>query len=93
MQAAHQGPAVLGLAMVGMGEELGGTMSLRMLEHLLRYGDAPVRHALRLLLPAPLPACFAAQPLRAPKRGLCCTITQAGLSCRGRMPKADIRLR
>ena len=47
VQAAHQGPAVLGLAMISMGEDLGATMSLRMLEHLLRYGDAPVRCAPR----------------------------------------------
>ena len=43
VQAAHQGPAVLGLAMISMGEELGATMSLRMLEHLLRYGEPAVR--------------------------------------------------
>ena len=47
VQAAHQGPAVLGLAMISMGEDLGATMSLRMLEHLLRYGDAPVRCKMR----------------------------------------------
>ena len=45
MQAAHQGPAVLGLAMISMGEELGASMSLRMLEHLLRYGEPSVRCA------------------------------------------------
>ena len=51
LQAAHQGPAVLGLAMISMGEELGATMSLRMLEHLLRYGEPAVRCCPGCLMP------------------------------------------
>ena len=40
---AHQGPAVLGIAVVAMSEELGTAMAHRALEHLLQYGEPPVR--------------------------------------------------
>ncbi len=45
VQVAHQGPAVLGLATVALGEELGTAMAHRALEHLLQYGEPPVRCA------------------------------------------------
>ena len=44
-QVAHQGAAVLGLATVAMSEELGSAMAHRALEHLLQYGEPPVRCA------------------------------------------------
>lgn len=43
-QTAHQGAAVLGLALVAMAEDLGQQMSCRTLEHLLQYGDLAVRY-------------------------------------------------
>ncbi len=46
-QAVHQGAAVLGLALVAMAEPVGGSMAMRSLEHLLQYGDPPVRCALK----------------------------------------------
>lgn len=42
---AHQGPAALGIALVAMSEELGTAMAHRALEHLLQYGEPPVRWA------------------------------------------------
>ncbi|CAA2989931.1 Hypothetical predicted protein [Olea europaea subsp. europaea] len=35
----YQGPAVLGIAMVAMAEELGLEMAIRLLKHLLQYGS------------------------------------------------------
>jgi 26S proteasome regulatory subunit N1 len=46
VQTAHQGPAVLGLALLAMAEDLGSHMANRALEHLLQYGDMPVRYVL-----------------------------------------------
>ncbi|KAG8502119.1 hypothetical protein CXB51_000267 [Gossypium anomalum] len=46
----HQGPAVLGIAMVAMAEELGLDMSIRSLEHLLQYGEQNIRRAVPLAL-------------------------------------------
>ncbi|XP_038684206.1 26S proteasome non-ATPase regulatory subunit 2 homolog A [Tripterygium wilfordii] len=46
----HQGPAVLGIAMVAMAEELGIDMSIRSLEHLLQYGEQNIRRAVPLAL-------------------------------------------
>lgn len=43
LQVAHQSPAVLGLALVAMTEDLGSAMALRTLEHLLQYGEPAVR--------------------------------------------------
>ncbi|CAK0782745.1 hypothetical protein CVIRNUC_005940 [Coccomyxa viridis] len=47
---AHQGPAALGIAVVAMSEELGTAMAHRALEHLLQYGEPPVRRAIPLAL-------------------------------------------
>ncbi|KAF9599925.1 hypothetical protein IFM89_001871 [Coptis chinensis] len=46
----HQGPAVLGIAMVAMAEELGLEMAIRSLEHLLQYGEHNIRRAVPLAL-------------------------------------------
>ncbi|KAJ8429001.1 hypothetical protein Cgig2_025668 [Carnegiea gigantea] len=46
----HQGPAVLGIAMIGMAEELGLEMAIRSLEHLLQYGEQNIRRAVPLAL-------------------------------------------
>lgn len=47
---AHQGPAVLGIALIAMAEELGSDMAIRSLEHMLQYGDPNVRRAVPLAL-------------------------------------------
>ncbi|KAH7860237.1 hypothetical protein Vadar_011070 [Vaccinium darrowii] len=47
---SHQGPAVLGIAMVAMAEELGLEMAIRSLEHLLQYGEQNIRRAVPLAL-------------------------------------------
>ncbi|CAH8317963.1 unnamed protein product [Eruca vesicaria subsp. sativa] len=46
----HQGPAVLGLAMVAMSEELGLDMAIRSLERVLQYGEQNIRRAVPLAL-------------------------------------------
>ncbi|KAL0001994.1 hypothetical protein SO802_015775 [Lithocarpus litseifolius] len=46
----HQGPAVLGIAMVAMAEDLGLEMAIRSLEHLLQYGEQNIRRAVPLAL-------------------------------------------
>lgn len=43
VQVAHQSPAVLGLALIAKAEDLGSSMAQRTLEHLLQYGEPPVR--------------------------------------------------
>lgn len=45
-----QGPAVLGIAMVSMAEELGVEMAIRSLEHLLQYGEQNIRRSVPLAL-------------------------------------------
>ncbi|KAG7617669.1 putative armadillo-like helical, 26S proteasome non-ATPase regulatory subunit RPN1 [Arabidopsis thaliana] len=46
----HQGPAVIGLAMVAMSEELGLDMEIRSLERVLQYGEQNIRRAVPLAL-------------------------------------------
>eukprot|EP00268_Persea_americana_P057674 TRINITY_DN691_c0_g1_i1.p1 TRINITY_DN691_c0_g1~~TRINITY_DN691_c0_g1_i1.p1 ORF type:complete len:893 (-),score=184.61 TRINITY_DN691_c0_g1_i1:411-3089(-) len=46
----HQGPAVIGIALVAMAEELGLDMAIRSLEHLLQYGEQNIRRAVPLAL-------------------------------------------
>ncbi|CAL5441323.1 unnamed protein product [Camellia sinensis] len=46
----HQGPAILGITMVAMAEELGLEMAIRSLEHLLQYGEQNIRRAVPLAL-------------------------------------------
>lgn len=47
---SHQAPAVLGIALVAMAEELGLDMAIRSLEHLLQYGEQNIRRAVPLAL-------------------------------------------
>lgn len=47
---AEQSVAVLGLAMVAMGEELGAEMAVRTFGHLLQYGDSQIRRMVPLAL-------------------------------------------
>ena len=49
-QSMHQGPAVIGLALVAMAEPLGSQMASRSLEHMLQYGDPSVRRAVPLAI-------------------------------------------
>ncbi|KAF8094330.1 hypothetical protein N665_0365s0017 [Sinapis alba] len=46
----HQGPAVLGIAMIAMSEELGRDMAIRSLEHVLQYGEQNIQRAVPLAL-------------------------------------------
>jgi 26S proteasome regulatory subunit N1 len=47
---AEQVVAVLGIAMVAMGEELGAEMSLRAFGHLMQYGDPAIRRSVPLAI-------------------------------------------
>ncbi|KAG7459101.1 26S proteasome non-ATPase regulatory subunit 2 [Solea senegalensis] len=47
---SHQGAAVLGIALIAMGEEIGSEMALRTFGHLLRYGEPTLRRAVPLAL-------------------------------------------
>eukprot|EP00128_Syssomonas_multiformis_P017422 Colp12_sorted_trinity150504_noHs@33728 len=44
----HQGAAVIGIALVAMGEEIGTEMALRSFNHLLQYGEPVIRRAVPL---------------------------------------------
>ncbi|RXM95425.1 26S proteasome non-ATPase regulatory subunit 2 [Acipenser ruthenus] len=46
----HTGVAVLGIALIAMGEEIGAEMALRTFGHLLRYGEPTLRRAVPLAL-------------------------------------------
>ena len=48
--ASHQSVAVLGIALVTMGESIGTEMAVRALDHFLQYGELPVRRAVPLAL-------------------------------------------
>lgn len=48
--SAHQAAAVLGIAMIAMGEEIGAEMALRSFGHLLRYGEPVIKRAVPLAL-------------------------------------------
>eukprot|EP01111_Echinosteliopsis_oligospora_P005169 TRINITY_DN1836_c0_g1_i1.p1 TRINITY_DN1836_c0_g1~~TRINITY_DN1836_c0_g1_i1.p1 ORF type:complete len:486 (-),score=153.80 TRINITY_DN1836_c0_g1_i1:22-1479(-) len=47
---AHQAIAALGISLIGMGEELGSEMCLRVFDHLLQYGEPVIRRAVPLAL-------------------------------------------
>lgn len=47
---AEQAVAVLGIAMISMGEELGAEMSVRTFGHLLQYGDPVIRRVVPLAI-------------------------------------------
>jgi 26S proteasome regulatory subunit N1 len=49
-KSRHQGVAALGLALVTVGEEVGSQMAMRATEHLLQYGEPPVKRAVPLAL-------------------------------------------
>merc|ERR1740138_1178875 len=46
----HQAVAVLGIALIACGEEIGSEMSLRSLDHILQYGELPLRRAVPVAL-------------------------------------------
>eukprot|EP00939_MAST-03C_sp_MAST-3C-sp1_P002237 g2237.t1 len=47
---AHQMAAVVGIALVTMGEEVGKNMAMRSMEHLLQYGEIAIRRAVPLAM-------------------------------------------
>lgn len=49
-EATHQAVAVLGIGLIAMGEEIGAEMSLRSLDHILQYGELPLRRAVPIAL-------------------------------------------
>ena len=48
--AEHQAAAVLGIALVATGEDVGSDMALRIFDHLLQYCELPIKRALPLAL-------------------------------------------
>ncbi|KAL7419023.1 proteasome regulatory particle base subunit [Cryptotrichosporon argae] len=46
----HQAVAVIGIALVAMGEEVGAEMALRQFQHLMTYGDPVIRKSVPLAL-------------------------------------------
>eukprot|EP01038_Epipyxis_sp_PR26KG_P006135 gene6135-8459_t len=48
--AEHQAVAVIGIALTTIGEEIGSEMTLRTFEHLLHYGELPIRRVVPLAL-------------------------------------------
>jgi 26S proteasome regulatory subunit N1 len=46
--ADHQSVAVIGIALITLGEEVGAEMALRSFDHLLHYGELPIRRAVPL---------------------------------------------
>lgn len=48
--AFHQAAAVLGIGLIACGEEIGSEMSLRSLDHILQYGELPLRRAVPIAL-------------------------------------------
>jgi len=50
--SAHQAVAVLGIGLIAASEEIGNDMALRSMNHLLQYGDLPLRRAVPLGLAA-----------------------------------------
>lgn len=55
-EARHQAAAVLGLGLVAAGEQVSRTMALRTTDHLLQYGELPVRRAVPLSIAALFPS-------------------------------------
>eukprot|EP01096_Ripella_sp_DP13-Kostka_P012815 TRINITY_DN5432_c0_g1_i1.p1 TRINITY_DN5432_c0_g1~~TRINITY_DN5432_c0_g1_i1.p1 ORF type:complete len:872 (+),score=501.26 TRINITY_DN5432_c0_g1_i1:135-2618(+) len=49
-ESAFQSVCVIGIAAIAIGEELGQEMVIRMVDHLLQYGDATVKRAVPLAL-------------------------------------------
>ncbi|KAM7535504.1 hypothetical protein Aperf_G00000091179 [Anoplocephala perfoliata] len=55
---AHQGLAVLGIAIIAMDEEVGLDMAFRMFGHLLRFGETPIKR----IVPLALALCYVSNP-------------------------------
>lgn len=49
-EAQHQCAAVLGIALVTMGENIGNDMAIRSFDHLLQYGEVAIRRAVPLAI-------------------------------------------
>merc|ERR1719183_2839310 len=49
-ESFHQAAAVVGLALISMGEDVGADMSVRALDHFLQYGELTLRRAVPLAL-------------------------------------------
>eukprot|EP00903_Cladosiphon_okamuranus_P015551 g14356.t1 len=49
-KAEHQAAAVLGIALVTLGDDIGSEMALRTFDHLLHYGELPIRRVVPLAL-------------------------------------------
>ncbi|DAZ95507.1 TPA: hypothetical protein N0F65_001846 [Lagenidium giganteum] len=50
LAAQHQSVAVIGIALITMGENIGSEMAIRSFDHLLQYGEVGVRRAVPLAL-------------------------------------------
>eukprot|EP00118_Oscarella_pearsei_P002780 m.11543 g.11543 ORF g.11543 m.11543 type:complete len:911 (+) comp23495_c0_seq1:476-3208(+) len=50
VDSSHQAAAVLGIALISMGEEIGCQMAMRSFAHLLHYGEPAIRRAVPLAL-------------------------------------------
>ena len=48
--AVHQMAAVIGIALIAMGEEVGTLMVMRTFEHLLQYGEVMAKSCFELCL-------------------------------------------
>jgi 26S proteasome regulatory subunit N1 len=48
--SSQQAVAVLGIGLIGMGEDIGSQMAMRMFGHLIRYGEPVIRRAVPLAL-------------------------------------------
>merc|ERR1719386_460286 len=46
----HQAVAVLGISLIALGEPVGEAMVLRSMDHILQYGELPLRRAVPLAL-------------------------------------------
>jgi len=49
-ESFHQAAAMVGLALISFGEEVGSEMSVRAIDHILQYGDLTLRRAVPLAL-------------------------------------------
>lgn len=49
-ESFHQAAAVLGIALIACGEEIGSEMCQRSLDHVLQYGELPLRRAVPIAL-------------------------------------------
>merc|ERR1712008_94747 len=49
-ESFHQAAAVLGISLIAFGEEIGSEMAIRSLDHILQYGELPLRRAVPVAL-------------------------------------------